>query len=211
MTVDDFRAQREGTQIDLDHYPEAQPYQCVDEASQYMIDVVGGARFTGNAKDIFGQQANLLTWVKNITGPNGNVPPKGAVFVYGPPWGQGFGHVGIVLSADMNTVTLLEQNVAAPRVTVGTHHYDGSIGWGIPKKDVNQVPTGGGRYQAVRLANVRVAPRLNAGLGGSMQLHPGEWFDASGVVTGDTYQGNNQWVRSLKGNFIWLGNLRKVG
>lgn len=209
MTVDEYRAIREGKQIDLDHYPAAQPFQCVDEASDYNINVVGGQRFTGNAKDIFGQQTGVLTWVRNA--PQG-VPTKGSVFVYGPTWGGGFGHVGVVLSADLNTVTLLEQNVSAPRVTVGTHRYDGSIGWGIPKKDVNGgfVSTGG-RYQALRICNVRIAPQLNAALGGSQALHPGEWFDAAGVVTGDSFSGSNQWVKSLKGNYIWGGNLKKIG
>lgn len=208
MTVDDYRSVTEGRQVDLDHYPASQPFQCVDEASDYMINVVGGARFTGNAKDIYGQQSNLLTWVKNT--PNG-VPSKGAVFVYGNTWGAGFGHVGIVLSANVDTVTLLEQNVAAPRVTVGTHRYDGSIGWGIPNKNVNAVLAQDGRYKALRVCNVRVAPRLTAALSGSQVLHPEEWFDASGVTTGDTYNGNNQWVRSLKGNYIWSGNLTKIG
>lgn len=209
MTVDEFRAQTEGHQIDLDHYPVAQPFQCVDEASDYSILVAGGRRFTGDAKDIFGEQPDIYNWVQNT--PAG-VPPKGAVFVYGPSWGGGFGHISIVLAADKNTQTSLEQNVGAPRVTVGTHGYGGAIGWGIPKKDVNAVtyPPAPGRYQAVRVANVRIAPRLNAALGGSGTLHPGEWFDASGVVTGDNISGNTQWVRSLKGNYVWLGNLKKI-
>lgn len=210
ITVDEFRADTEGKQVDLDNYPIAQPYQCVDEVSDYSILVAGGTRFSGNAKDIFGEQPDIYTWVRNITGPNGNVPPKGSVFFYGSTWGGGFGHCGVVLSADSNTVTLLEQNVSAPRVTVGTHGYGGAIGWGIPKRDVNQVPTQGGRYQALRVCQVRVAPRLNAALGGSRQLQPNEWFDASGTVAGDVVSGNSTWVRSLKGNYIWSGNLKKI-
>lgn len=209
MTVDEYRAQHEGKQIDLDNYPVAQKYQCVDEASDYMIDVVGGKRFTGNAKDIFGQQSELLTWVRNT--PAG-LPAKGSVFVYGSTWGGGYGHVGIVLSANLNAVTLLEQNISGPRVTVGTHSYNGSIGWGTPKKDVNGgFVSAGGRYQAVRVSNVRNAPRLNAPLAGSRSLLPNEWFDAAGVVTGDTFNSINHWVKSLRGNYVWAGNLKKIG
>lgn len=210
MTVDEYRAQHVGKQIDLDNFPKAQPFQCVDLVSDYAIDVCGAkSRIVGNAKDFFGQRPDLFTWVKNT--PSG-VPPKGAIFVYGNTWGGGYGHVGIVLSANTNTVTLLEQNIGFPRVTIGTHYYGGSIGWGVPKKDVNgTVTVTGGRYQAIRFSNVRIAPRLNAALGGSRQLHPNEWFDAAGVVVGDTYQGNNKWVKSLAGNYIWSGNLKKIG
>lgn len=207
MLLDQYRAQHEGEQVDLDNYPIAQRFQCVDLASDYMNDVLGARRFIGNAKDIFGQQAEFLNWQK------GGIPTRGSVFVYGSSWGGGYGHVGIVLSADAQLVTLLEQNVGAPRVTVGTHRRDGEIGWGAPKRDVigSLQNSGAGRYEALRVANVRLAPLLNAALGGSRQLHPGEWFDAAAVVIGDTFKGNNRWVKSLRGNYIWAGNLKKIG
>lgn len=208
MTVDSYRATVEGQHIDLDGYPQSQPYQCVDLANDYSLRVAAGQRFTGNAKDIYGQQPEHYDWVRNT--PSG-VPPKGSVFVYGAPWGGGYGHVGIVLAADVNTVTLLEQNDPFPRVTVGTHNYNGCIGWGIPKVNVNPVVSGGGRYQAINTAMVRIAPHVSAPLGGSQKLVVGEWFDASGTVVGDMVNGNAIWVRSLKGNYVWSGNLKRIG
>lgn len=211
MTFDQFRAQTLGKQIDLDNYPKAQPYQCVDEASDYAVLVCGASRFTGNAKDIFGQQPGKFTWVRNT--PNG-VPPRGAVMVFGSAMGGGFGHVGIVESGNPSTFNLLEQNWGAPRVTEGTHNYNGVIGWGIPKVNVNPAPapaSGGGVWKAVRVAYARIAPHVNSPLGGTQVLHVGETFNASGSVIGDSVGGNNVWVRSERGNYVWSGNLTKIG
>lgn len=210
MTLDQYRAQHEGKQIDLDNYPKAQPFQCVDLVSDYAIDVCGAkTRIPGNAKEFFGKMPELFDWVRYV---GGMIAPRGAIFVYGDSWGGGYGHVGIVLGANKDTVTLLEQNNGAPRVTIGAHRYGGVIGWGIPKRKVDGgFVSVGGRYQAVRVANVRVAPELNAALGGSRQLHPGEWFDAAGVVNGDHYGHTDDWVKSLRGNYVWIGNLKKIG
>lgn len=56
-------------------------------------------------------------------------------------------------------------------------------------------------------ANVRSQPRLSAPLSGSRTLSPGDVFRGVELVEGDTVSGNNKWVKSWKGNYVWTGNL----
>lgn len=65
----------------------------------------------------------------------------------------------------------------------------------------------GGTAKVLRVCNVRTAPRVNAPLGGSKQLNPGETFQYSAKVYGDSVNGNNLWYHSTKGNYVWSGNV----
>lgn len=58
------------------------------------------------------------------------------------------------------------------------------------------------------LAMVRSAPHVNAPLAGSQQLHLGDTFNYSAVVVGDSVSGNNKWLQSTKGNFVWSGGIK---
>ena len=72
---------------------------------------------------------------------------------------------------------------------------------------VQSAPSGGGTARVLRLCNVRTAPRVNAPLGGSKQLNPGDTFQYSAKVYGDSVSGNNVWYHSTRGNFVWSGNV----
>jgi hypothetical protein len=56
-------------------------------------------------------------------------------------------------------------------------------------------------------ANVRSQPKVSAQLSGSKTLKVGETFTGVELVNGDSVGGNNRWVKSSKGNFVWSGNL----
>jgi len=58
-----------------------------------------------------------------------------------------------------------------------------------------------------RTAYVRSQPKTSAPLAGSQILYTSTTFTGVDVVAGDTVSGNNKWVKSIKGNFIWSGNL----
>lgn len=60
----------------------------------------------------------------------------------------------------------------------------------------------------VEPANVRSQPKISAPLSGSKTLKVGDKFDGVAVVTGDSVKGNNKWVKSAKGNYVWSGNLK---
>lgn len=156
-------AQYNGKQIDLDGFPQGQPFQCYDLANRYSLDL-GYGRFTGlYASDIFGQQPNNYTWVRNT--PNG-VPPAGAVVIWDRSKGGGFGHVAVATgTGDKNSFQSLDQNWNGPRVALINHDYSGVIGWGIPKN--TNTNTGGGgmgvpnaQYDAVVVDNYNLNLKL---------------------------------------------------
>lgn len=72
----------------------------------------------------------------------------------------------------------------------------------------------GGVARAIRITNVRSAPRLNAPLAGSRQLQAGNTFEYSAIVTGDTVSQNgitsNRWYHSKVGNYVWAGNVQSI-
>lgn len=131
MNPNNFIAQYNGQQIDLDGFPKIQPFQCYDLANQYSLSR-GYGRFGGlNAYDIFGQQPDNYTWVANT--PEG-VPPAGAVVVWDGGINNGPGHVAIATGEGNNDYFVsLDQNWGAPRCMLVRHNYNHVIGWGIPK------------------------------------------------------------------------------
>lgn len=208
MTLSEFTQKYNYKAVDFDG---AYGAQCVDLVQFYNRDVVGGGRFSGNAKDIFGQRSDKYTWVRNSLF---GVPPAGAILVWGSSVGGGYGDVAIAQpGSNVFTIKAFGQNY--PYGTVSqfqNRNYNGLIGWGIPKTAVQPAPpAGGGRYQAIRNVNVRTAPGVNAPLTGSRILYTGQWFDAAGTVAGDNVGGNNVWVKSLRGNYVWSGNLKRIG
>jgi hypothetical protein len=72
------------------------------------------------------------------------------------------------------------------------------------------VASGGGTAEAVSTANVRNAPNISAPLSGSQTLNPGDQFAYSAKVHGERVSGNDIWYHSLKGNYVWSGNIKDV-
>ncbi len=101
--------------------------QCVG-LSEKWLDVFNLPHIWGNAKDLLTNATDpSYTVIKNS--PT-NSPAPGDIFVFDDSFGGGFGHTGIVTSADVNTVTLFEQNDTlgnAPQLK--TYTYNGALGW----------------------------------------------------------------------------------
>lgn len=92
------------------------------------------------------------------------------------------------------------------RSTKGNYVWAGGLN--VPTTPaVQSAPSGGGTARVLRTCNVRTAPRVNAPLGGSKQLNPGDTFQYSAKVYGDSVSGNNVWYHSTRGNFVWSGNV----
>lgn len=60
------------------------------------------------------------------------------------------------------------------------------------------------------VANVRTQPNSNSPLGGSQKLYQGYTFVATGVVEGESVNGNNLWYHSAVGNYVWSGGLTQI-
>ncbi len=116
----------EGKGLDFDNYA---GWQCFDVVNYYWNYLFGHGLKGAGAKDIptwnnFDGEAIVI---KNVAS---TLAQPGDVFVYGAHWGQGWGHTGIVLSATLNSITVLEQNylnggMSRTEVTTKrTHQYD---------------------------------------------------------------------------------------
>lgn len=137
VSLDDFVASHEGRCTDLDGVFGC---QCVDLTNAW-CDANGIPRFTGNAVDAAGQVNRGTTWVANDPHDLGQVPPAGALVVWGPTpdahIGR-FGHIAVALRAEPGAATFLsldqnwfnssEQGSAAARVE---HPYAGLRGWHV--------------------------------------------------------------------------------
>ena len=97
----------EGKFVDFDGW---YGYQCVDLANKYWNYVTGGSLQGEGAKD--------LPYVNNFSGvadlynntPEFLAQPGDIVVWTSPSFGGGYGHVSVVLSATLNTLTVIENN-----------------------------------------------------------------------------------------------------
>lgn len=85
----------------------------------------------GNAKDTLAN-APSTSYDKTYNAPT-NYPLPGAIMVWGPTWGGGYGHTAVVYTANVDTFTCVEQNDGDNGLAhLGTHNYSGVEGWFTP-------------------------------------------------------------------------------
>lgn len=65
----------------------------------------------------------------------------------------------------------------------------------------------GTRWQALRTCNIRRDARVDAALAGTL-LRGAAWYGEA--VRGQPFQGNDQWVQSADGRYVWSGCLRRM-
>lgn len=139
-TVEQFLKTPVGTKIDADR---AYGYQCKDVADAYALALFGDWVNTvrpGNGKDVFNNASpTYFTKVANNPADPNQVPPRGAIINWGWSAAVPEGHVAVVMAADAQGVTVLEQDGYTQRgVQVVRHGYtlpNGAIviGWLVPK------------------------------------------------------------------------------
>jgi hypothetical protein len=127
--------------------------QCKDVIDDYAMALWPGKSWVetvnpNNAKDVFDAAPDAY-WVKTRNNPNdaNQFPKRGDVVVWNGNMGGGFGHIAVVLEANANSLTVVEQdgfkNIAAYKKTY--KDYSNVIGWMTPKISspvINQ-PLGG--------------------------------------------------------------------
>lgn len=105
--------------------------QCVGLVEKW-LDVFQLPHIWGNAKDLLtNADTGVYTTIANTAT---NSPGVGDIFVFGTLYGGGMGHCGIVTQADVNTVTLFEQNDptgSAPQIKQYPY-LPGAVGWVHP-------------------------------------------------------------------------------
>lgn len=116
-----------GSAVDGDGYPVGAKYQCTDWVARFVKEAFDKnttrMRVSGGAKDIFLDWPNsfvLPEWnTERIYNAPDNFPLQGDIIVWNSNMGGGYGHTAVVESANVNTVTVIEQN--------------GGSGWGNGK------------------------------------------------------------------------------
>lgn len=122
--------------------------QCVDLVNQYIFEVFGEQKILWTDAINFPSKADptIFEFIKNT--PKG-IPPKGAIIVWGKPFGKYrgsngkyvyAGHIAIVDEADVNIFISFDQNYPTGRPSEKvTHNYSGVLGWLVHRKE-NQMP-----------------------------------------------------------------------
>lgn len=93
------------------------------------------------ARLMYGTRTDAFNWVANT--PSG-IPPRGSIVVFDGNTGGGYGHTGVVVGANLNTLDVYQQN--DPRgsgMYVKTYNYKNVIGWAIPKNGSINPPAKG--------------------------------------------------------------------
>lgn len=109
--------------------------QCVGLIQVWLKLIYPNAPYIwGHAKDLFAN-ASDSHYVKIKNTPSG-VPMFGDVITWNSNLGGGFGHTAVVISADLNKVTVFEQNTNPKAPHVATYNYNNVIGWFRPKDPV---------------------------------------------------------------------------
>ena len=175
-------------------------YQCADLSVDYMYYITDKkVRMWGNAKDLINNDfKGLATVYKNTPS---FLAKKGDVFVMGANRGGGYGHTGIVVSATLNKITVIEQNWLGGGATFSevttkrTHPYDTEM-WFIrpkfkaepkPKKSTSKKNTWNwsGKFTAKKAIKVRKTPSLtnekNVVEKGSW-IKKDDWFDFAQLI-----------------------------
>lgn len=134
MNLQDFIAKYKG-KADVGN-TDANRGECVGLVSVWM-DTLNIPHLWGHAKDLLANANNddykhYLDVIKNA--PD-NHPVPGDIICWDKSWGGGYGHTGVVITADVNKFTCFEQNNptgSTPHI-VSHANYTGVQGWLHPK------------------------------------------------------------------------------
>ncbi|QNK82608.1 CHAP domain-containing protein [Nakamurella sp. PAMC28650] len=153
--------------------------------------------------------------IANQAGPNGNHPNPGDIVFFDSRFGGGAGHTGVCKSADLNQVTLIEQNDPyGTGVHEKTYSYFALAGWFHPVALGAQPGglTGSSRNVTVTAnpLNVRTAPTTSAVLAVNStiptgQVAKGTVLSITGYEHAQSVGGNDVWLRTSHNNWIWSG------
>lgn len=128
-----------GKQIDVDHYPPNQPYQCKDPIQKYVTECLGNPPFpVGDAGDMYALAPIKLyikipntLWNRTFNFREGDIPIWDKALNYDPKVGHGYGHISLKdkTKAGPLSFTSADQNWNQPRFVTIKHNYTHVIGW----------------------------------------------------------------------------------
>jgi surface antigen len=113
QTIENWLRSAEGRPMDPDG---AYGYQCVDLVDQYAQDIFGvrwqdSVGGVGGANELLDRVPDEYWWrVDNDQNNSNQIPQRGDVIVWAGDSTNRYGHVAVVLSADQNGVSVIQQN-----------------------------------------------------------------------------------------------------
>lgn len=187
--------------------------QCVSVPSEFAVlsgwpELFGPG--DGTALEIWNNGVQGYQKIKNVPGPTGNAPTPGNFVFFGAAYGGGAGHTGLVVSANLNEVTLFEQNDPdGSSAHQKVYSYDDVEGWFHWPQ-----PTPNGTAEAIRNTNVRASASTSSALAGSKELLAGQTFQYQNIVNGQIVDENGVtsglWYESTEGHYVWSGNVKAL-
>ncbi len=191
---------------------------CVDvpkDWGQYLFDLPWQTCCGwGNAKDLY---ANWPTkyWDKL---PRGNRAKLGDVVVMNGSIGGGYGHTGVVVAIDGNSIQIAQQNTFT-QVPVYTGWYDMNASYitGFMRPKIEFATSAASEpllgYQRKVGADAVYYRKAASRDGEKIELFdPGEVVNFKGFVKGETVEGNNIWfVGRFTGGYSWSGGYTDKG
>lgn len=151
MSLDDFIAKYSGQPLLYAPSP-AREYlrgQCVQLVCYYVVMVWGKPVIWADAYQWFASnaQSDQYTRVANNHNDPNQIPPRGAVIVWGPntPGSGGAGHIAIVIDArpGASTFVSFDQNWGGKKAHLVTHNWSNVVGWLLPKNTAAPTVQGG--------------------------------------------------------------------
>lgn len=134
MTLGQFVTKYLGKQVEYHSYSSGAENQCVDLVNQYIFEVLGLTPIIGTHAKDFPKKYNSaeFEYIKNT--PE-FIPERGDIVVWNGRAGGGYGHIAIILEANISTFNSLDQNWSKKeRVTIESHNYTNVSGFLRPKK-----------------------------------------------------------------------------
>jgi hypothetical protein len=174
INLQDFINSTVNQSIDIDN---AYGIQCYDLPAKWIIDNNWGTGFycawTGGVRDLIehfneisGIDKNQLEVVYNDPNNTSQIPLAGDIIVF--DWNQ-YGHIGICIDANNNSMTTLEQNIGNGdgagyddrTQIVYNRAYDGTLGWVTPKKQDQEIMLKNSIKEAIEKAQYSYPERTN--------------------------------------------------
>jgi len=201
-----------GNYIDVDGYYQG---QCWDLAAHYAREVVGCPSLptgSGGAEGVFRlHQAPIeqyFTLVANNPNDANQLPPAGALIVYGPTAGNPYGHIEIVMGANTAGVDVIYQDGFNPtQGPLRKFRKWGSLpcmGWLVPKTQAKPDLQPYQRVVADAGVYRRKTPSMNET---AIELfNSGDVLDFGGWLYGQVIDGNNIWFKGrYSDTYFWSG------
>jgi D-alanyl-D-alanine carboxypeptidase len=209
-----------GNYIDVDGYYQGQCWDLAAHKARHVDGCPSLPTGSGGAEGVyrlFDQHTVLHKYYdrvpNNPSDPN-QLPPVGALIVYGPTRTNQFGHIEVVLGANAQGVDVIYQDgfnqTEGPKRRFRPWGQLPTLGWLVPKTQAAPSLAGYQRIVAGGGVKRRLAPNTQSASPESFK--GGEVLDFAGWLRGETVENNNVWFKGrYSDSYFWSGAFTDAG